>query len=332
MFKDVVRIKVIGGKGGDGCVSFRREKYVPKGGPDGGDGGKGGDCIIVVNPNLSTLSHLVDGQVFKAENGKPGRGSKCHGANGKDVIIEVPRGVQVIDARTGRLIADMVNVDKIVVARGGKGGLGNWHFRSSVNQTPTQFTRGELGEEREIILDLKLIADVGLVGYPNAGKSSIIRRLTSATPKVADYPFTTIEPVLGVFSYRDRRIVIADIPGIIENAHMGVGLGLEFLKHVERTRLLILVLDIVDKPVEKAQIITSEIRNYNETLLERMRFVVLNKIDLLRAEEKENIHTIVDDVKKVLPKRKYTFLLTSALTCEGIEEVKKSLIDSFLFK
>lgn len=330
MFKDIVFIKVIGGKGGDGCVSFRREKYVPKGGPDGGDGGKGGDCIIVVNPHLSTLSHIVDGQVFKAKNGEPGSGSKCHGADGEDVIIEVPRGTQVIDAKTGKLIVDMTDVDRFVIARGGRGGLGNWHFRSSTNQTPTQFTKGEPGEEKEIILDLKLIADVGLVGYPNAGKSSIIRKLTSATPKVADYPFTTLEPVLGVIPFQDKRIVVADIPGIIEDAHKGVGLGIEFLKHIERTKFLILVLDIVDSPEKKAKILINELKKYKKDLPKKIKFVVLNKIDLLDSDEKENIDVITSAVVDVLPKRKYEFFVVSALTGDGIDKLKDKIIETFL--
>ncbi|MFN4245999.1 MAG: GTPase ObgE [Brevinematia bacterium] len=330
MFKDIVRIKVIAGKGGDGCVSFRREKYVPKGGPDGGDGGKGGDCIIVVNESLSTLSHLVDGMVFRAKNGMPGKGDKCHGADGDDVIIEVPRGTQVLDAKTGKLIVDMTNVDRFIVARGGKGGLGNWHFRSPTNQVPTQFTRGELGEEREIILDLKLIADVGLVGFPNAGKSSIIRKLTRATPKVADYPFTTTEPVLGVIAYQDKKIVIADIPGIIENAHKGVGLGLEFLKHIERTKFIIIVLDIADSPKEKFEILVNELVSFNESLLPKIRFIVLNKVDLLTENEMEKVKSIQNKIKKLLPKGNYKFFVVSALLGIGIDKLKSSIISEFL--
>lgn len=330
-FKDIVRIKVIGGKGGDGCVSFRREKYVPKGGPDGGDGGRGGDCIIVVNHNLSTLSHIVDGQVFKAEDGKPGSGGKCHGGNGKNLIIEVPKGTQIIDSKTGKVIFDTAYGDRFIVARGGKGGLGNWHFRSPTNQAPTQFTKGEKGEEREIILDLKIIADVGLVGYPNAGKSSIIRKLTSATPKVADYPFTTIYPVLGVIHYQDKKIVVADIPGIIEDAHLGVGLGLEFLKHIERTKFLILVLDIADKPEEKTKILLKELKSYNRELITKIKFIVFNKIDLLTEDERKNMNIILELTKENLPKRKkFSFLLVSAVTGEGIEKLKEEIIRLFV--
>lgn len=329
MFKDIVKIKVIAGKGGDGCVSFRREKYVPKGGPDGGDGGMGGDCIIVVNPNLSTLSHITDGEVFRAGNGEPGKGRKCHGANGKDIVIEVPKGTQVIDATTGKLIVDMTDIDRYIIARGGKGGLGNWHFRSSTNQTPTQSTKGEPGEEKEIILDLKLIANVGLIGYPNAGKSSIIRKLTSATPKVAEYPFTTLEPVLGVIPHQNKRIVVADIPGIIKDAHLGVGLGLEFLKHIERTKFLILVLDITDKPEEKAEIIINELKEYKKDLIKRIKIIVLNKTDLLTENERENIDVIINLVREVLPKTKYKFFTISALTGEGIDNLKKSIIDEY---
>lgn len=347
MFKDVVRIKVIGGKGGDGCVSFRREKYVPKGGPDGGDGGRGGSCIIAVNAHLSTLSHITDGQIFKAENGKPGSGRKRHGADGKDVVIEVPRGTQVIDARTGKIIADLTDVTRIVVARGGRGGLGNWHFRSPTNQTPTQATKGKPGEEREIILNLKLIADVGLVGYPNVGKSSIIRKLTRATPKVANYPFTTTEPVLGVITVSEkevkhfsnptllkewnRKIIIADIPGIIENAHLGVGLGLEFLKHIERTKFLVLVLDITDEPEKKAKIVLDELSQYNRDLLNRVKLVVLNKSDLLEEDEKKNINDRVSAIEKHLTTRgKHRFVITSALTGEGIEKLREKIIEEYV--
>lgn len=330
MFRDVVKIRVIAGKGGDGCVSFRREKYVPRGGPDGGDGGRGGDCIIVVNPNLSTLSHIVDGQVFKAGNGGNGSGSKRHGADGEDVIIEVPRGTQVIDDTTGKLIVDTKDIDRFVIARGGRGGLGNWHFRSPTNQAPTEFTKGEKGEEKTLILDLKLIADVGLVGYPNAGKSSIIRKLTSATPKVADYPFTTLEPVLGVIPYQDKRIVVADIPGIVENAHQGVGLGLEFLKHIERTKFIILVLDITDKPEEKTRVLLKELNSYSKDLVKRIKLIVLNKIDLLSQEERNNADVIIELVKEELPKKKFNFLLVSALTGEGIQNLKDKVISTFL--
>ncbi|MGC8767036.1 MAG: GTPase ObgE [Brevinematia bacterium] len=327
VFKDVVKVKVIGGKGGDGCVSFRREKYVPKGGPEGGDGGKGGDCIIVVNPNISTLSHIFNDQVFKAQDGEPGKGGKCHGKDGEDLIIEVPKGTQIIDAKTGKVIFDTAYGDRFVVAKGGRGGFGNWHFRSPTNRTPTQFTKGESGEEREIILDLKFIADVGLVGYPNAGKSSIIRKLTSATPKVADYPFTTLYPVLGVIPYQDKRIVVADMPGIIEDAHLGVGLGLEFLKHIERTKFIILVLDITDKPDERARVIVRELKNYSKELVNKINFVVFNKIDLLTEDEHRNLDTILELTKESLPKRKkFLFFFTSAITGEGIERLKEEII------
>lgn len=331
MFKDVVRVKVIAGRGGDGCVSFRREKYVPKGGPDGGDGGKGGDCIIVVNENLSTLSHIVDGAIFRAKNGMPGRGGKCHGANGEDLIIEVPKGTQVIDAKSGKLIVDMTEVHRYVVARGGKGGLGNWHFKSPTNQVPTQFTKGELGEEREIILNLKLIADVGLVGFPNAGKSSIIRKLTNATPKVADYPFTTIDPVLGVMGYQDKKIVIADIPGIIQGASKGVGLGIEFLKHIERTKFLVVVLDIVDKPCEKMKILLNELVSFKKDLQEKIKLIVLNKIDLLSESELKQVDNIKKQVKTLLPEDgEYKFFFVSALLGEGMDKLKFGIVKEFL--
>ena len=326
MFKDIVRIKVIAGKGGNGCVSFRREKYVPKGGPDGGDGGKGGDCIIVVNPHLSTLSHITDGQVFKAQNGEDGKGKKMHGADGKDVIIEVPKGTIVIDAETNKVICDTAQVDRFVVARGGKGGLGNWHFRSPTNQAPTYATKGEPGEVKELILDLRIIADVGLVGFPNVGKSSIISKLTRATPKIADYPFTTKEPVLGVIGYKDKRIIIADIPGIIENASKGAGLGLEFLKHIERTKFLILVLEIVNNPINQAKILLKELNKYNKELLKRIRIVVFNKIDLLSSEEEINKEELEKELAKLI-KPKPKFFYVSALLGINIDELKEGIIE-----
>jgi len=331
MFKDIVRIKVIAGKGGNGCVSFRREKYVPKGGPDGGDGGRGGDCVVVVNHNLSTLSHIVDGQVFKAQNGQDGKGDKMHGADGKDIVIEVPKGTLVIDAENGKVICDTAEVERFVLAKGGKGGLGNWHFRGPTNQTPTHATKGEVGEEKEIILDLKIIADVGLIGLPNVGKSSIISKLTRATPKIADYPFTTKDPVLGVMGYQDKKIIIADMPGIIEDAHEGVGLGLEFLKHIERTKFLILVLEIVNDPINQAKMLLSELKKYKKELPKRIRIVTFNKIDLVTNKEKIDREFLELSLSKII-KPKPKFLYISALTGENIENLKDEIIHSLTFQ
>ncbi len=331
MFKSVVKIKVIAGKGGDGCVSFRREKYVPRGGPDGGDGGKGGDCIIRVNPNLKTLSHIVDGQVFKARDGEPGRGRKQHGADGKDIIIEVPLGTQIIDIETGNIIYDLANpTDQVVIAKGGKGGLGNWHFRSSTNQTPLEFTRGEPGEEKNLVLDLKLIADVGLVGFPNAGKSSLIRTITNATPKVAEYPFTTVYPVLGVLARENTSIIIADLPGIIEDAHLGIGLGLEFLKHIERTKFLIMVVDITDSPFEKIKILLKELVSYQTLLPEKVKIVCFNKIDLISKEEMERFKKSAKKNIKNIFNRDLDLIYTSALNLTNTQKLKKKIFELFL--
>jgi len=241
MFVDEVEIRVEAGKGGDGCVSFRREKYVPRGGPDGGDGGDGGSVILVARPGVDSLSALAHRKHWKAENGRPGSGANCHGASANDLVIEVPPGTVVFDVQGGFVLKDLARPgESVVVARGGKGGKGNAHFKSATNRAPRQRTLGQPGESRLLRLELKVIADVGLVGRPNAGKSTLLSRLSRARPKIADYPFTTKYPYLGIVQIDyDRSFVMADIPGLIEGAHTGAGLGHEFLRHIQRAGILV---------------------------------------------------------------------------------------------
>ncbi len=291
-FVDEASIRVQGGNGGDGSASFRREKYVAKGGPDGGDGGKGGDVYLVADDGINTLADFRVARRFKAGHGDVGRGRNCTGASGEDLEVKVPAGCIVSDAQTGELLGDLTEQgQRLLVARGGANGIGNVHFKSSVNRAPRQFTRGEPGEARELLLELKLLADVGLVGLPNAGKSTLIRSLSAARPKVAAYPFTTLYPNLGVVPVgRERSFVMADIPGLIEGAADGAGLGVRFLKHVQRTRLLLHVLDIAPlaeatDPVADAQAIMKELASFSPELATRERWLVLNKLDLLPEGE-----------------------------------------------
>ncbi|MEP6984884.1 MAG: GTPase ObgE [Chloroflexota bacterium] len=285
---DDVKIYVSSGNGGDGIVAFLREKFMPRGGPAGGDGGKGGDVIIKVNPRLNTLSPFKRGIHFKAEHGKPGRAKNMSGAGGGNVEIEVPPGTVIKDAETGLVIADMVRPeDRLVVAKGGRGGRGNQHFATASNQTPRMAEKGAPGQEHWLILELKLIADVGLVGVPNAGKSTLLSVISNARPKIADYPFTTLEPNLGVMLYDDRDLVVADIPGLIEGAHMGVGLGHAFLRHVQRTRVIVhLINGASEDPIADYSQINSELALYDERLAEKPQIVVFTKMDLPEAQER----------------------------------------------
>ncbi len=288
-FIDTASIFVKAGNGGNGCVSFRREKYVPRGGPDGGDGGNGGSVVIVSSPRLLTLIDFRYVRHYRAKNGVHGKGKNMYGRKGDDAVIEVPVGTQVYDADTGDLVCDLSAPGRtIVIAKGGKGGKGNTRFVSSTHQVPLESEPGAVGEQRHIRLELKLLADVGLVGFPNVGKSSLVRKVSNAHPKIADYPFTTISPVLGIVRHReDRSFVIVDIPGLIEGAHAGRGLGDQFLKHVERTRLIVHVLDVTrdSRPYDDYETINSELKSYNEALGGKEQVVVLNKIDVPAVRE-----------------------------------------------
>lgn len=291
MFVDRVTIEVEAGRGGDGCMSFRREKYVPRGGPDGGDGGDGGSIIMVAEAGVDTLSALAHKKRWKAERGEHGRGSGCHGRGAEDLIIRVPPGTVIMDADHGHVLKDLSTIgERVVAARGGKGGKGNTRFKSATNQAPRDFTRGEEGELRHVTLELKVIADIGLVGKPNAGKSTLLSRVSRARPEIADYPFTTKVPHLGIVQLdMDRSLVMADIPGLIEGAHAGAGLGHEFLRHIERTRVLVHLVepqptDGTD-PIENYRAIRSELVQYGHGLAERPEIVAISKAELPAAAE-----------------------------------------------
>ncbi|MEX2525163.1 MAG: GTPase ObgE [Gammaproteobacteria bacterium] len=291
-FVDEATIQVIAGKGGDGCLSFRREKYVPRGGPDGGDGGDGGSIYLVVDEGLNTLADFRHVRRFQAENGKPGMGRDRIGKKGRDLSIRVPLGTLVYDEDTGELIGDMTRPDEpLLVAQGGYHGLGNARFKSSINRAPRKTTKGTPGEERRLRLEMQVLADVGLLGQPNAGKSTLIRQVSKARPKVADYPFTTLYPHLGVVSPGlGRSFVIADIPGLVEGAAEGAGLGIRFLKHLARTRLLLHVVDAAaldedeDALLQRIELIEKELEKYDVDLARKERWLVLNKIDLIDEE------------------------------------------------
>ena len=290
-FVDEASIYVKGGDGGDGCVSFRREKYVPRGGPNGGDGGRGGSVAMVADPNLSTLTDLLSRAEFRAQDGGRGKPKNQHGANGEDLVIRVPVGTIVTDEDTGLMLADLNEAQRrIVVAPGGGGGQGNARFASAVNQAPREFEEGRRGRQRRLQLELKLVADVGLIGRPNAGKSTIISRISAAHPKIADYPFTTLQPVVGIVetdSY--QRFTVADLPGLIEGAHEGKGLGDEFLRHVERTRLLVHIVDALPvdgtDPLQNYHTIRNELALHSGRLAAKPEIVVANKMDLHGADE-----------------------------------------------
>ena len=290
MFVDYTKIFVKSGDGGNGAITFRREKYVAAGGPDGGDGGNGGNVYFIVDPDANTLINFRYNKKYKAQNGENGSGNRCYGKSGEDLYIKVPLGTVIKDSQTGKVIADLSEKgQKELIFPGGRGGKGNAHFATSTRQAPRFAQNGEKGIEKEIILELKLLADVGLIGFPNVGKSTILSMVTSARPKIADYHFTTLEPNLGVVKteYGDS-FVIADIPGIIEGASEGTGLGLQFLRHIERTRLLLHVIDISGsenrKPVEDFKIINEELKKYSEKLSKRKQIIVANKIDSMQDE------------------------------------------------
>lgn len=317
-FYDEARIFVQGGKGGDGIVAFRREKYVPRGGPSGGSGGRGGNVYLRVNPQLNTLAHLHYQTHFRAGNGQHGGSNNKTGASGEDIYIDVPPGTVVRDAETGEVLGDLVEPGQtLLVARGGRGGRGNAAFKSPTNRAPRIAERGEPGEARWLILELKLLADVGLIGKPNAGKSTLLSVISRARPKIADYPFTTLTPNLGVVEVDDYPpFVVADIPGLIEGAHEGRGLGDQFLRHVERTRLLVHLLDgLSPDPLGDFEAINAELAAYSPKLAERPQIVVLTKMDLPEAREKWPA------VRDGLRRRGYEAMAISAVTGEGVKEL-----------
>jgi GTP-binding protein len=309
-FIDLVEILTMAGDGGNGCVSFRREKFVPRGGPDGGDGGKGGDVIVGVDTHLSTLIDYKYRRVIKAGRGGHGKGKDQHGRDGKPVIVRVPRGTVVKDACTGDIIHDLAEVGEVIVARGGSGGRGNAAFATATDRAPRRREEGAKGERRRVTLELRVIADVGLVGQPNVGKSTLLRRITRARPKVGQYPFTTVSPRLGVVSDGEERIVVAEIPGLVEGAHSGKGLGHEFLRHVKRTVALVMMLDAtMEAPARAFRSLRQELGLYDQSILKKPHLVVINKVDLLNRKEREALE------------RQELGLCVSARTGHGIEDL-----------
>ena len=333
-FIDEVQVSFLSGDGGDGCSSFRREKFVPKGGPSGGDGGRGGDVILISDTNINTLSSFRYKKVLKAENGQNGQNKDKYGKSGVDLIIKVPIGTIVSSLETNQIIVDMDHdKKKHILIRGGSGGLGNIHFKSSTNQTPTKFTRGSKGEQIDCKLELKILADVGLVGLPNAGKSSFVRKVSHARPKVADYPFTTIDPSIGTVDYSlTKTFTVADIPGIIKGASDGVGLGIKFLKHLQRTKILIHLIDsshmdnddMTSKIIDDFDTIDQELTLFSKEIYSKKNFLVFNKIDLWESENFETFKRLLIKFfteKKGFSKENIFFI--SCLNNNGI----KSLLD-----
>ena len=330
MFIDEVKIRVKAGDGGNGCLAFRREKFVPKGGPSGGDGGRGGDVILIASEHYNTLLHFRFNPEHKAQRGRHGEGSNKTGRDGDSVELAVPVGTVVYDQDNGELVHDFTKPEeRFVVAHGGRGGRGNARFASSTHQTPTEHEPGFPGEEKRLRLELKLLADVGLVGFPNAGKSTLISRISAARPKVAGYPFTTLEPHLGVVRLEDERsFVVADIPGLIEGAHEGHGLGIEFLRHVERTRLLVHLVDVSEAtdrdPVDDFHVIVRELASFSEDLAAKPMLVVATKMDVAQDPER------VKSLEKLAAEQGLPFLRISSVTGEGVEELKFAMAQRLL--
>lgn len=328
MFIDEVTIKVKAGDGGNGCLAFRREKFVPRGGPSGGDGGRGGDVIMESSERHNTLVHFRYNPEYKGQRGRHGEGSNCTGKDGESVTLKVPVGTILYDKDTGEKIHDFSQPDeKVIVANGGRGGRGNQHFATSTHQAPTEHEHGFPGEEKTLRLELKLLADVGLVGYPNVGKSTIVSRISAAKPKIADYPFTTLEPNLGVVTIGElsdeESYVVADIPGLIEGAHTGTGLGIQFLRHIERTRVLAHVIDVSDasgRPdvAEDFKVIMEELKSFGAGLEKKPMIVVASKMDVANPEK-------VDALRKLAKKKKLALYEISAVTGKGIPELKYAL-------
>lgn len=329
MFIDEAKIRVKAGDGGNGCMAFRREKFVPRGGPSGGDGGRGGDVIMESSQRHNTLIHFRYNPEHKGQRGEHGMGSNCTGMDGKSVVLQVPVGTSLYDMETGELIHDFSEPDeRLIIAKGGRGGRGNQHFATSTHQAPREHELGRPGEERSYRLELKLLADVGLVGYPNAGKSTLISRISAAKPKIADYPFTTLEPNLGVVTVGEephqQSFVVADVPGLIEGAHEGSGLGTQFLRHIERTSVLAHLVDVSDAsgrldPVEDFKVINNELASFsNGALSEKPMIVVATKIDAANPEKLKRLTTFAK-------RRKLEFHAISAVTGQGIDALKWAL-------
>lgn len=328
MFIDEAKIRVKAGDGGNGCMAFRREKFVPRGGPSGGDGGRGGDVIMESSQRHNTLMYFRYNPEHKAERGEHGMGSNCTGREGKDVVLKVPVGTQLYDFETGELVHEFLQPDeRVVIAKAGRGGRGNQHFATPTHQAPREHELGKPGEERVYRLELKVLADVGLVGYPNVGKSTLISRISAAKPKIADYPFTTLEPNLGVVSIGEapyeESYVVADIPGLIEGAHNGAGLGVQFLRHIERTRLLAHLVDVSDAsgrpdPVEDFKIITKELESFGHGLDEKPMIVIASKADVANPEKLKKL-------KAMAKRKKLEFYEISAVTGAGIDALKYAI-------
>ena len=328
-FVDEARIEVQGGKGGNGAASFRREKFIPKGGPDGGDGGRGGSVWAVADRNINTLVDYQYTRKYFAPNGENGRGADCYGAGGKDIVLRMPVGTVIRDTDTGEVVADLnAHGVKALLAQGGKGGLGNLHFKSSVNRAPKQFTPGEPGQYRSLELELKVLADVGLLGHPNAGKSTFITAVSNARPKIADYPFTTLHPHLGVVRVGpEQSFVVADVPGLIEGAAEGAGLGHLFLRHLSRTKVLLHVIDAAPldeeaDPVAQAKALAEELEKYDPELAAKPRWIVLNKMDLVPEEERA---ALVEHWRSAFGKEGEPVFAISAAAREGVDALVKAL-------
>lgn len=324
VFVDKAKIFISSGKGGDGHISFRREKFVNNGGPDGGDGGKGGDIIFKVDEGINTLADFHYGGKYKAENGQDGNKRRCHGKNGQDLVIKVPEGTVIKEANSGQVIADMSGDNKeMVILKGGRGGNGNMHYATSTMQAPKYAQPGQPALELEVLLELKVIADVGLVGFPNVGKSTFLSKVSNAKPKIANYHFTTLSPMLGVVDLKDARgFVVADIPGLIEGASEGLGLGHEFLRHIERTRVMIHVVDAASTegrdPIEDIEAINNELKNYNADITQKPQVIAANKIDMLPEGEQAEIIQKIRDKYEPLGVKVFA---TSTLTGQGIQEL-----------
>ncbi len=322
-FIDEIIIQVKGGDGGKGCVSFRREKFVPRGGPDGGNGGKGGDVVLEADPGMNTLYHLRFRKLYRAQRGQHGKGKGMDGRSGEDLTIRVPVGTEIFDHTTGKKIADLIKPgQRVIVARGGRGGRGNAAFATSTNRAPRHAEEGEKGEEKELRLELKLLAHVGIIGLPNAGKSTLISRISAARPKIADYPFTTLTPNLGVVEVKGETFVVADVPGLIEGAHRGAGLGHRFLRHVERTKVLLHLVDpLADDPVENYRIIRRELEHYSCEVASKPEIVAVNKSDLLSR-------TIQEKIKKKFHQAGINNIrFISAATGSGIKPLLHTLLN-----